>query len=124
EESAVVGRQLDVERVDRLVQVRELAGADDRRRDAGTRQDPRKRDLHAADAAALRELADAIGDREVALREVELRRRLVAVRPRRLAHPLLFPSAGEKPARHRAARNHGGALRAAEGHYLALFFAV
>src|SRR5215831_13214862 len=121
---AVLGGQLHVQSIDGFVEMLQFRGTDDGRRDAGAREYPCERHLHPADAMPGRDLADAVGNREVGVGEVEPRSELVAIRASRVAAALFLAIAGEKAARHRAVRNHADTFRSAERHHLALLLAV
>src|SRR5438128_887871 len=102
------------ERCHVIVKMIELRGADNRRGDARFGQQPRKRDLGRLQAAPFGKLDDASDDREVGVGVIELRRKVIALRPRRIAEIFLPPIAGKKPARQGTPRNDADSFLAAE----------
>src|SRR5262245_50219395 len=83
----LLGREHEVDRGDRVVEVVRLGGADDRRGDAGLRQHPRRRHLGHRYAALRCDLADPLDDRAIRRLRVEALREGVALRARRRLVP-------------------------------------
>src|SRR5262245_22435918 len=110
----VLAAQLDLEGRDGVVEMLHLAGADDRRRHAGPRQQPGERDLRRLAVVLARHFLHALGDREVVGLVVHLLGEVVGAGPHRAAALLTRAVAGEEAARQRAPGNEADALVEAE----------
>src|SRR5207247_5119035 len=85
EKGALFRRETHAEGADVIVEVRQLRRADDRRGDAGLREQPRQRNLGRFHAPARRELDAAVGDGKIRIAVIELTRVVIALRTRGIA---------------------------------------
>src|SRR5262245_10273694 len=82
DEREVLRRQFDRERADRIVEMRQLRRADDRRDNTRFGEEPGERDLRRLDPVPPGELDDAGGYCEVGVRVVQLVGEVVGLRAR------------------------------------------
>src|SRR5918995_5847926 len=109
---------------ERVREVANLRGSDDRRGHAGLAEQPCERDLGGWHTPLGGHLGDALDHVEVGRLTVEVVRELVGLRARRAPFTVTASVAGEHAACKRAPRDHTHALVHTQGNHLAFLFAV